>query len=1391
MNAVSRKCREIPQSDSRGGSELPPQPVEKWEDKKAYVLLGPPGSGKTTTFKREANRQGGFYITARQFRPPNDRPEWHDTTLFIDGLDETRAGIADGRTPLDSIRAKLDQMGRPHFRLSCREADWFGTNDRNQLQSVAPDGAITVLRLEPLSDQDVRRILLEDLGIDDPENFIASAQNKGLQELLVNPQSLKMLAVAVGSDKGWPNTRMQVFDMACRTLLVEHNEEHQVAQPDHGSVSDLMNTSGRLCAIQLLTGTAGYSRSSTDSDRNFLGLDQVPGNDRAILRNCLQSKLFETPTQHRTVPVHRQIAEFLAANYLADLVGNGLPVGRILALITGHDGLVVSELRGLSSWLAAHSNPSRAEVIERDPLGTVLYGDAQHFSPKEKGRLLHGLKRETAANPRLIVTVQLDSRLGDLVSSDMADQFREFLTNPSRQDSWQSFIVILLEALQDGEPLPELADSLMNLIRDASWWPRIRHRAINAFVQHRGNDEKAFAELKVLTTDVYAGKIPDPDDALLGCLLFTLYPEAISETEVMHYLRVSRKPSYCPEYESFWAWHLPKSSTRNQLALLLDQLAEHYVQLLSKEAMHGYPAGFLRRLPADLLERFLCLSEDDVDLTRLFHWLGPVAHAAADGSYRPDNEKIRRWLEKRPAAWKTLLVMSLKHCIGLSECFVPYRSYNHCMYHEEHDRLLRAEPPSDFGLWCLDQAILAEDAKATEWLLGEIAKCLHYGRFNDGLSRDVVSGRLAGYAGLQDVFDQKLAKLKVPVSDTNVSERQTQTKQPNWHDEVKPHEDELLRNMASPGLLHELAEVYFGKYLDVRGDSPKDRLNALLADDESLVEAVLSGFRRTIERDDLPSDTQIIRLGISNRTHLLALPFMAGLEEIPESALSAETEREESRLRLALAVHYTVPMWPTARHPENRFSVSDQIARGLSSSPKYPEDGPPRWFSWLLSNRPEVVADMLVRTTLSKLRNGVASPKGLHELAHSSDYARVAPLATMPLLKRFPVRCTSGQLSSLDHLLLAARQHYDIEPLLELIERKHAHRDMNVAQRVHWLAAGLCIAPDSYIDRLDSYATGKERRIRFLAEAVSRQFHLSPDLQRLRNVPALLLLIRLIGASCRPYSLGDASHQEIMVGLEMNAADRVRDFIEQLATISSTDATKALDALSSNNALRPWRSFLIDAAYRQKAVRREAEFRYCSVAQVLDTLDRKAPANAADLAALTFDYLNEIANDIRTNTSAWRQYWNVDGHNRPQTPRPENACRDALLSDLRNRFMHFNIDVQPEGRYANDKRADIRISCVHCNVPVEIKKSNHLDLWSAIRSQLIAKYAIDSGAGGHGIYLVFWFGDRKSDPPTPPETGPPPGNPVELADFLKNTLLDEEQLKIRICVIDVAIPPGK
>ena len=165
------------------------------------------------------------------------------------------------------------------------------------------------------------------------------------------------------------------------------------------------------------------------------------------------------------------------------------------------------------------------------------------------------------------------------------------------------------------------------------------------------------------------------------------------------------------------------------------------------------------------------------------------------------------------------------------------------------------------------------------------------------------------------------------------------------------------------------------------------------------------------------------------------------------------------------------------------------------------------------------------------------------------------------------------------------------------------------------------------------------------------------------------------------------------------------------------------------------------------------------------------------------DRLCELANKIRTgNTDDWRQHWNEPSNGDP-TPKHEDHCRDALLSDLRQRLPQ-GIDAQPEGQYANDKRADMRISGGTFQVPVEIKKNSHPHLWSALHNQLIARYTTDPDTDGYGIYLVFWFGKDRTTPPS----GTRPANAQELKEQLEATLSCEQARKISICVINVSRP---
>ena len=139
------------------------RPLAAFRDAGAFVLLGDPGAGKTREFRREVEALGAdaLFLSARDFLTfaETRAEEWSGKTLFIDGLDEVRAGKADPRSPLDEIRRRLDGLGRPRFRLSCRAADWLGRSDRERLRAVSPDETLTVLRLDPLRDSDIVSLL--------------------------------------------------------------------------------------------------------------------------------------------------------------------------------------------------------------------------------------------------------------------------------------------------------------------------------------------------------------------------------------------------------------------------------------------------------------------------------------------------------------------------------------------------------------------------------------------------------------------------------------------------------------------------------------------------------------------------------------------------------------------------------------------------------------------------------------------------------------------------------------------------------------------------------------------------------------------------------------------------------------------------------------------------------------------------------------------------------------------------------------------------------------------------------------------------------------------------------------------------------------------------------
>ncbi len=1316
---VPRTCTEVSVDSGRTAC-----PLESFRESAAYVLLGAPGAGKTKAFEREATLQGGCYVSARNFTTFDDKPEWHGTTLFVDGLDESRAGSSDQRTPLDHIRSKLYNLGCPNFRISCREADWFGASDRSSLDAVSSSGRVLVLRLNPLSDENIREILGSYPQIKDIDKFLASARQRGIDGLLRNPQTLKMLANAVTAGN-WPESRIDTFDSACRVLLDDPNIAHLQANPDRPNESDLLRAAGRLCAIQLLSGAAGYYLVPSSPQTDGIPLSRIPTPSQDILREATSTRLFEVENNF-AVESHRQIAEFLGAKYLAARIGEGLPTRRVLSLMTGRDGVVVSELRGLAAWLAAHSGIARNELVRRDPIGTVLYGDVRNFSAPEKELIIGCLERSAERDPWSLRSFhEMDARWGDLATPDMETAFQNVLADPDRSYEKQAVAGALLEALKRGAVVSNVQTLLMGIVRNEQRPLGIRSLALDAYINQCGSQTE---ELSALLDEVVSGAVTDPQDELLGRLLRNLYPSHLSPTKVASYLRAPKTEGLSGQYQYFWLYDVEHKSTHRQLGELLDAL----VRSNAKEQWHGpnhtTPPYLLHATPRRVLARYL-QDASSVDPDRLLEWFTLIGD-----QWRRDEHtvQIRRWLIDHPDTYKA----TFKKSVEQDPSAFP------------SDRLLGSLPPPDFGPWCLEQAIRADSEEVGNVFLDEAIRQIDDHDSEEGFSREMVNARLVEHPAFQErvgkhlqVREQKAGKTSELDQANDDQERQQREAR---YKQVMSHLSALRENRAPAHLLHYLAAAYFGDYIDVEGDTPRDRLLNLLEGDGKLVDTIIAAFRSTIVRSDLPDESEIMRLSAESNVHDLSQPFMAGLEELDPAKL------DEAQMRLALTIHF------------NRLR----------------EVGEMKWYASIMTHRPDLVADILVRAVRQNWRRKALDHPALSELT-DDQHARVARLAVPPLLRSFPPRANAKQLYALKSLLRAALRHCPKKECLQIINRKLAMRSMNVAQRLYWCCTGLLTEPAQFAPRLRTeIAGGNERRVRHVASFLN----IAMWIDRL-DVPAVVLLIQSLGRSYRPSSLMTRVGA-FTVTEQMEAAERVESLIGRLSAIPSSDASEALEKLSTSDSLRPWRERLRNAKARQREVRREANFRHADVDRVLQTLDNARPANAADLAALTTDTLSSLAKEIRDgNTSDWRQYWNT----KTGEPEHEDLCRDRLLSDLNLKLAPLAVDAQPEGRYANDKRADIRVAFPNAdknlNVPVEIKKSTHRNLWSAIHDQLIAKYARDPSADGNGIYLVFWYGFEMC---TRPPSGQRPKSAQELRTRLLATLTTEQSRKIVICVIDVS-----
>lgn len=1313
----------------------------------AWVLLGEPGAGKTHVFKEEANATNSAYVKVADFIYGDLSEEWKGCCMFLDGLDECRAS---GEEVVREIRRRLAKLGSPSFRISCRAADWYGQADMEVI-SGASSSKIEVYTLLPLSTQDVTAILREkhkEVGADE---FIRQAECHGISALLGNPQTLDLMIKAVGGGV-WPTSRDEIYQRACNALIEEESRRHRDLAKSHPAANgDVLEAAGYIFSILLLSDKDGVARDKIAQSERFPAEVVFDRISNQLISRVLGTQLFVPSSTHdeRLTFAHRSVAEYLAATWLSDQIDKaGMPLQRVLKLMLGFDGKVVSGLRGLYGWLALKSEVGSQVLVESDPLTVALYGDLQLMGREGKRQLINAIRFKVLENSTafwdLIHDFEVTGSLSSLFNPELSSEYLSALRNQDRGDGSQCYAGLVLKVLElSAAPdsfLPELIAEVKKCITDCSRQMTVRVRALEVWLSTSAPDSERVELLDGFCTFPET----DPDEELSGVLLRDLYPRAIGSKDVLRYLHAPRS-AVLGIYRLFWLVMYPKGVADAELQHVTNSLCKRE-DIQELECRDSHVSGMY----SGLVARAIIACGDDVDGAQVFDWLRLCMDDSS--GYLGDDEShklIREWFSMRPKRYLEIL------CI----CFARNESANKPRHSLRCDCqvLCGATHPPALGQWHFDRLLKTDNPRLFE----EHLRCAVYSLKNEANSEGVltVESLRERAARLPDGVAYLESLLSPPPDDLSIRQTAEILEQTNEQNEsVKERTAwiavELKRiecATATPKLLNELAGVWLKEYVDISGDTPLDRFKSYCDNYVEVYAAAMAGMVACVSRKDIPAVAEIVALHLENKSFFIRRPCLLGMDLIWEGDASAVGALDESILSKMVC-----------------FRLTD----GTRTAPG--------WFTFLVANHPSLVASVLIDYAKASFGAALDYVDCIYPLEADALYERVARIAVPAILRDLPSSWNPERGNYLVSLLWAAIRH-NMPELRGIIFDKLKNEEMKAGQRLFYLFAGALIEPGAHKDAFFNLAGHSAENVRLSTIFMGRHLSnfpddLCPDAQFLGRLIELLaphVDLELPMGGRGIYTLTPA----------MEVGDLVRALIGVLTSRGNIEALDEIDRLCELPAVVKMKRHLLRGKHELSGKVRDNTFKFHDLSAVAKILGNSPPCSAADLRDIVMACLDEIMDEIRSsNADLYRLFWTEGELNKHKD---ENSCRDALLVLLRPRLKSLGVEINPEIDHTGDNRSDLCASYqARYVLPIEIKGEWHRDIWTSIEEQLVKKYA---GSDGHGIYLVFWFGGTLLRQPR--DGGVKPSTPRELQARLYERQDIDAQRLIGVRVIDVSWSP--
>lgn len=1327
INGLDRFVKEISPSD-----DIEPRPFSYYLDKSNIVLLGDPGLGKTHILKLASTHDNVDLINMRIFLA--NGPKKYQDILYIDAIDERRPRFFDtNQFQIDSCLQLLKTSGASKVRLSCRTADWLGDLDLGFFNDYFKNnGGCVVLKLLPLTNNEIDQIIEESTNKKtNPFIFRKTAESKGIDTLLTNPQTLLMLIEMVTQIEDWPKTKKDLYQKSSKNLLNEKNKQHSANMPGI-SENILLDAAGSISASILISGIDGINLSN-DADGNFPSYCEIPFDDKNAISKTLKSRAFLSIHDEKITYIHRTIAEFLAAQYLSKLIyKNGMPL-RSIQNFMGTDTYPVSQFRGLHAWLATFLKEEDAQIlIKSDPYGILIYGDAAALSPKNRKFLLNSLKNLTQDDPWFRSQHWAVEPFGALSGDDMIESFKEILTCPPEE--YFHLRSIVLDAIENGYPKHQLLDTLINIISNIELPYSERISALESIVKILPNGLSRLKEYWENTTI---------NDALsLRLLVYTICKFYKEETQLENILKVMDLllNNNLLQSEVIF-WEIEKLLPVKLISFLLDFMNIHikYDDLNPHSAENHRIINFFSQLIIRLIK-----SDEPIPTNNLWLWLQCL------------NKICNLVVEIRISDIKSYLLCNKNKLVELFwKAIEGFHQYNNTWsflynFNQITMNAMNNDEIVNEALFFLNSSTKISNK---EIFLYELSLSLI---FKSEPPNTKIFTELYNFA----IRSPSLIEIRhnfsywiidqVPYDflKSNQSPSNPQENVKNyWPTLIETHKAEI-HNGSATHLLSNIAAFYFSLVDNMSHISPENRLKTIFG--EKNLSTVLSGLKAITKRSDIPSPIEVV--ANSGKLYLWWYAVLAGMDELwlENPNLSAYPEK---LLCAALAID-TV-------YPTNYYNPAAR-----------------KWKETLILQNPDITQEVFRQIIRAQLERGDSYIFGVNEIFGNAT-TQFRSLA-LEFLNDFP----HMNLQTLrSFLLIGLKDQSYHEKLNETIDHVIYVKPKLEKKQYHaWLAAGFLI----------NFSKFKKLISKTLSSNIDFIWRLEElgQLKKLSNDQIYFLInstARLYPNVNRPLGIVVGGHEN-----PWNASEFIIRLICIISTRPELSTGIYFNKLanSTNCNVLTYRDYFKHYGALQLKLRRDNEFQQLTWQETIQILDKKQPVNPSTLHAFTVHHLKNIKNKIRTdNIDKYKRFWNEDAHGNVITPKIETSCQDILIEMLRYEFNSTDVIIDPEGHRVSDGRADIFLSGnSNTKIFIELKRDTHKDLWKAHKVQL-EEYVQAPEALGYGIYGIFWFGDNRSGKlPSPPKGTSIPNTPEELEESIRSIIDDDKKYRIEVIVIDVSPP---